>query len=491
MQQTEFENFVFISGSKKLSIDKRSHLISQTLTPPEILYIRPSWLKLISGCIPSLVTKIERLILKIQLNKNLDRMVGESFAGWDKDKTYVVSESQYKKLDNEVKSRHNFIVSNCSNILSTDSDPGSFWSAVNQTAYTYVIVQRFKGGQLVYSETIKLGTKFVASENQERAKKVARVLVAESMIQKNQINQFPVPRYHLPKPSYSNLARYLVKKSAKKFIRSLVNQDTSKWQVRIDEFKDGEIRNKSWIIGDGTSSLIADPFLFTHENSTYCFVEEMETFSSKGHITVFIFENSEWNRLGIALEEDSHLSFPFLFEFENEIYMVPESSKRKEISLYKATNFPMKWEKMHTIIRGISSADSLIFPHNGKWWLLSNVDSMALGDHNLELHGWFSDSPLSREWTPVANNPIYRDESISRNGGLICVDGNIHRVAQDNNSGTYGRSFHLRKILDITKDEYIEELVQEDYCITEVLASHHMSLAENFVARDFRAISRT
>jgi hypothetical protein len=490
MQQIRFENFAVISDSKKLSIDKRTHLMSQTIKLPEILYIRSSRLSLISGYIPSLVTKLERLILKIQLNEKSDRINGDSFASWDIDTTYIVSESQYKKLANRIKINHSFIVSNCSNILSNEVDPSSFWSAVNQTGYTIVVVQRFIKGQLIYSEEIKLGTKFVASENQERAKKVARVLVAESMNLNNHISKNSVLKSYPPKISYLNLAKYLLKKCTKKIFPFLANKEISQWQVRVDEIKDEEVLEKSWIIGDGTSSLIADPFLFTHQNSTYCFVEEIEASNSKGHIAVFKLENSEWKRLGIALEEDSHLSFPFLFEHDNVMYMVPENSKKKEINLYRAIKFPLKWEKLHTIMRGISAADSLIFPHKGKWWLLSNVDSMELGDHNLELFGWFSDSPLSQDWTPIANNPIFRDESISRNGGLVFFEGQIHRVAQDNNSGIYGRSFHLRKIVDITGDAYIEKSVEEDYSIHNVLATHHMSMAENFVARDFRAFSR-
>ena len=490
MQHPKSEKLVFISCHKMLSIEKINHLDSLSPGPVQIVYMRPPLSRIIRGLIPQFLSQFEKMYLKVNTSSNSFKISKTEFHEWNKDKTYIVSESQHSGFSDEVRRNNSFIVSTSSNILSKHAEPISFWSAVNQSDYTYVGVRRIETGNLAYSASVKLGTKSISSENQERAKKVSRVLVAEAANGRNFIDTEPISNNRYSGPSFLRLTEYILKKSTNVILKRQQAQIAPQWQVLINTFEEGVVGEKSWILGDGRSSLIADPFLFDYKNETYCFVEEIEPPDSIGQITVFTYRNSEWQRLGIVLAESTHLSFPYLFEHENEVYMVPESSKTREINLYKAINFPMEWKKVHTILRDTSSADSLIFPQDGNWWLLSNVDSMELGDHNLELHIWFSDSPLSNDWKPLANNPVYRDESIARNGGLVNIKGNIYRIAQDNNSGIYGRSFHLRRILKIKENEFKEEQISETYSIRDVLSSHHMSATKKFVARDFRASRR-
>ena len=57
--------------------------------------------------------------------------------------------------------------------------------------------------------------------------------------------------------------------------------------------------------------------------------------------------------LGKVIKENFHLSFPFIFKFNNNFYMCPETKEKKEIRIYKCKNFPNQWEFCKTLIDNI------------------------------------------------------------------------------------------------------------------------------------------
>ena len=54
------------------------------------------------------------------------------------------------------------------------------------------------------------------------------------------------------------------------------------------------------------------------------------------------------------IEEDFHLSYPFIFEYKEEVYIIPDSCNNRSIRLYKAIEFPMKWEYQYDLLKNIS-----------------------------------------------------------------------------------------------------------------------------------------
>ena len=70
-----------------------------------------------------------------------------------------------------------------------------------------------------------------------------------------------------------------------------------------------------------------------------------------------------------------HLSYPFIFTVDNELYMCPETGEIREIRLYKCTEFPLRWSFHKTLIKDVSAVDSNIFLFKDRWWLLTNIDS--------------------------------------------------------------------------------------------------------------------
>ncbi len=231
----------------------------------------------------------------------------------------------------------------------------------------------------------------------------------------------------------------------------------------------------------------ADPFLFEEDGKCYLFLEKYSDSIKKGRIEAFVISRESVSEIGCVLEEETHLSYPFVLKANSEILMCPETSAMGQIRIYRAIHFPDTWEFKETIFQNVSAVDSTIFFHGDRWWLLTNIDSGGLGDFSSELWIFHSISLESPIWVSHKKNPIFVNANFSRNGGLDIFSQPISRMAQRPGFGVYGQGISQRRIVDINENEYKEEeidkitmSVEENY-----KASHHISTSQNFVAFDF------
>src|SRR5581483_6313837 len=111
------------------------------------------------------------------------------------------------------------------------------------------------------------------------------------------------------------------------------------------------------IIENEPGHYLADPFAITRGGNTYCFVEDYDIARQRGRITVYGIVDGQATYIGAALQEDFHLSYPYLFHYDGELYMCPESSAVREIRVYKCVEFPLRWKLESTIMKGVSAAD--------------------------------------------------------------------------------------------------------------------------------------
>jgi len=74
-----------------------------------------------------------------------------------------------------------------------------------------------------------------------------------------------------------------------------------------------------------------------------------------------------------VLEERSHLSYPFVFERDGQIWMIPESSANATVSLYRAERFPDRWVKETDLLTGITASDATIVEHAGRLWMFATT----------------------------------------------------------------------------------------------------------------------
>ena len=199
----------------------------------------------------------------------------------------------------------------------------------------------------------------------------------------------------------------------------------------------------------------ADPFPIEKDGKSYIFLEDYPFDRGKGLISYVEVTAAGPSTPKVALEQPYHLSYPFIFEHQGEIYMVPESLECRRVDLYRAVNFPDVWTLEKTLIDDIAAVDPTILFHNGKVWLfVSGVASKH--SINEELFLFYADS-LHGEWTPHPCNPIVSDVRRARPAGRVFVkDGELIRPAQDC-APEYGRAVCFNQIEVLTETEYREK----------------------------------
>jgi hypothetical protein len=221
----------------------------------------------------------------------------------------------------------------------------------------------------------------------------------------------------------------------------------------------------------------ADPFLFARHGKTFCFVEDFVYKERKAHISVLEISGASVIERGVALKEPFHLSFPFLFEYQGQLFMCPEAAQSGQVRVYRCTEFPLKWEVEKILMDGVSAADTVLFEKGGKWWMLTSIDESGTGDHCSELYLFSSDSPLSTTWAPHPQNPVRIDSWGGRNAGLVIEGERIFRLAQCQGFDRYGHSLLVHEIRDISESRYVEEPVASigPAFRSGVLGTHHLS----------------
>ena len=216
--------------------------------------------------------------------------------------------------------------------------------------------------------------------------------------------------------------------------------------------------HKSNIIKNPNGRYLADPFVIKRNDSHFCFVEDYSFKQKRACISVYeINDNSNYKHLGTCLKESFHLSYPYLFEYKGDLYMCPETNEINEIRLYICLEFPLKWKYHCTLMNSVSAADTNIFLFDKKWWMLCNLSSSKIKDHNNELHLFSSKNPLSSDWFPHKLNPIILDSRKARNGGLIFDGDNIFRTYQTQGFNLYGQSMGVSSIEEINDNTYKEK----------------------------------
>ncbi|KAK6933481.1 Glycosyl transferase 64 domain [Dillenia turbinata] len=206
------------------------------------------------------------------------------------------------------------------------------------------------------------------------------------------------------------------------------------------------------------SNFVADPFLYVQGDVLYLFYETKNSITMQGDIGVSksIDGGATWQQLGIALDEDWHLSYPYVFNYLGQIYMMPEGSKKGELRLYRAINFPLQWT-LDRIVMKKPLVDAAIIEKDEIYWLLGSDHSGFGSKKNGQLEIWYSDSPLG-PWKPHKKNPIYNTDKSSgaRNGGRpFFHNQNLYRIGQDCGE-TYGRKIRVFRVETLTPDQYRE-----------------------------------
>lgn len=200
----------------------------------------------------------------------------------------------------------------------------------------------------------------------------------------------------------------------------------------------------------------ADPFPLRVAGRNYIFFEDYVNSAGRAHISVV-----EVDQKGIVsgptevLKLDCHLSYPFVFEWGGDYYMIPETGARNVVELYRAVSFPDRWEPQQVLLEAHCPLDATLIEVEGTWWMFVNIEEEGVAVNWDELHLYYSQS-LFGPWKPHARNPIVSDVRSARPAGrLFWANDVLYRPSQDS-SLRYGYATTISKITKLDAREYNE-----------------------------------
>jgi hypothetical protein len=186
------------------------------------------------------------------------------------------------------------------------------------------------------------------------------------------------------------------------------------------------------------------------------FFEVMNVRSKKGEIGLATSADGyTWEYQRVVLDEPFHLSYPYVFEWRGDYYMVPETLATGAVRLYRADPFPTTWKFARKLIHR-ECADPSVFYFQGRWWLFA----CTTPHQHDTLRLYFADD-LFGPWVEHPCSPIVENnERIARPGGRVLVlDGRAIRFAQDC-FPVYGSRVRAFEISDLSPTGYIDREIK-------------------------------
>jgi hypothetical protein len=211
-------------------------------------------------------------------------------------------------------------------------------------------------------------------------------------------------------------------------------------------------------VSDIPAVYVADPFMTEVGGCWYMFFEVMHWLENKGVIGLALSVDGAktWEYQGIVLSEPFHLSYPYVFEWRDDYYLIPESHQAGSVSLYRATAFPHEWSLVGTLLEGLPFVDASIVHHRDHWWMFVATDG---GQSDGELHLYTADQ-LTGPWSQHPRSPLEaRDGRTRRPAGRVLVVAGRVLLYTQTSFPEYGAAVRASEIT-LTPRDYREREAQ-------------------------------
>lgn len=214
----------------------------------------------------------------------------------------------------------------------------------------------------------------------------------------------------------------------------------------------------AWLPNPGPFAFLADPFGLVRDGILNIFAEAYDYRTRKGTIEVARLD-ADLNLIDRqpCLEEDWHLSYPFVFEAEGETWMLPEAHRSGGLTMYRATDFPYRWTPEYRFMIHAPVIDPTLFRYQGRWWLAFSPGG-DIGRRQGHLHLAFADH-VAGPWTPHPLNPVRVDRGGARPGGSAIVRRNHIDLPVQDCSTSYGGALKILRIRTLDPDHFEADLL--------------------------------
>ncbi|MBK9688928.1 MAG: hypothetical protein IPO65_14675 [Saprospiraceae bacterium] len=233
------------------------------------------------------------------------------------------------------------------------------------------------------------------------------------------------------------------------------------WRLSYS-LSDGQLNGSMYnfkIIDPGKGKFFADPFILYRNNKYYVFYEELVTRAKNGRGIIVVSEFDQKMELinsAVVLKRNYHLSYPYVFEDKEQLYMIPESGENRTVDLYKANESVYQWDFVCTLLKDVAAFDSSVVYYDGLFWLFTTIAEYPGTSTCDELYLFYSTSLENGIWNSHPLNPIVRDIKRARSAGKIFLNnGGLIRPSQDC-SFRYGRAINFNLIIKLSIHEFEE-----------------------------------
>ncbi len=228
----------------------------------------------------------------------------------------------------------------------------------------------------------------------------------------------------------------------------------------------------------------ADPFIVRDGERWWMFFEELREELGRGQLLVW--EMSRTGPVGkpeLILSRPYHLSYPQVFQFEKQWYLLPETAAERRVELYRAEGFPRGWTLCQVIRTDVRVVDPTLLNHNGYWYLF--------GTESDALHAFVGPSPTG-PFSPHPRNPLNAEASGARmGGGFFHAGGALYRPAQLG-APFYGYGLAVFEVTELTPERYSERQAcrLEPHWDRTLRGLHTLNAADGLSVTDFLRLVR-
>jgi hypothetical protein len=200
-----------------------------------------------------------------------------------------------------------------------------------------------------------------------------------------------------------------------------------------------------WLPDMPAGSFRADPFGLWRDGRLHIFAEAFDYRRRVGHIDYLVYDRDlVLLDCRTVLKRPWHLSYPFVFEADGEIWMLPEAFQSGVLTLYRAKSFPDHWEPVCDIPLDGAAIDATPLFYEGRWWLFYSPSHSKLAKKS-HLHLAWSDR-LTGPWRVHPLNPVHIDLSSARPGGTPEVRNGVIILPVQDCRATYGAAIRALAI---------------------------------------------
>lgn len=258
------------------------------------------------------------------------------------------------------------------------------------------------------------------------------------------------------------MARNVVRTATLRLTRSHIQEH---WFIAFRQDRARFVRNTREIDTTGFRPVMpprgrfyADPFAVRWKGRDFLFFEDYIYAQERGIVSfVEVFSDGRVSAAETALERPYHLAYPCVFEHDGEMYMIPETMANRTVELYRAVEFPHRWELVRTLQQDIRAIDVTFHHQDGTCYFFATVVERGEA-YTDELFLFVSDS-LTGEWRSHPLSPVVSDVRRARSGGALFLrDGRLMRPSQDC-SVRYGYACVLNEVTKLSPTEYDERPV--------------------------------